>query len=380
MQRILIVDDEPDMRLAIKNVLRLRGYEILEAPDGPSALNMLSKSDVDLVLLDIRLPGMDGVEVLEKVRKKNRNLPVVMITGYGHVRSAVDVMKLGANEYLQKPFENVKLIETIRRFLEVKDTDKTAETEEVPIGKRKSRKRGKYIYTGFALVLLAFIFFVAKKAYLYKKSYTVENSNTSSITWVGNNLLLSDWLKETIYSYKISGGRLMLVRKYFLKGIHISSIGTENGFLYVADSWAKTLQKRRLDDTLSLIKEYKLDGGIISVFCEDGRLWTLDNDGVLKVKNLDEKFSVISSVKLKNHPDQIFRNGKTLWSASSGKKRIYKHRLDKDMKIIKTYFLKGFENDLPFSAFAWRKGRLWFSRDGENKIHEIGKGYLVSER
>ena len=118
MARILIVDDEPDMRLAIKNVLKIRGYEIFEAGDGIAALDIIRKNDIHLMLLDIRLPGMDGIEVLERTRKINRSLPVVMITGYGHIRSAVDVMKLGANEYLQKPFENTQLVKTVRRFLD----------------------------------------------------------------------------------------------------------------------------------------------------------------------------------------------------------------------------------------------------------------------
>ncbi|MEI7530162.1 MAG: response regulator, partial [Elusimicrobiota bacterium] len=66
MARILIVDDEPDMRLAVRNVLKLRGHDVMEAGDGPAALEILAGEDVDLMLLDIRLPGMDGIEVLEK--------------------------------------------------------------------------------------------------------------------------------------------------------------------------------------------------------------------------------------------------------------------------------------------------------------------------
>jgi len=120
-KKILIVDDEPDMRLAIKNVLKIRGYDSIEAGDGKKAVELVEKENPDLVLLDIRLPGMDGVEALERIRKFNKKVPVVMITGYGHIQSAVDVMKLGAQEYLQKPFENAELIEVVRRFTEEKN-------------------------------------------------------------------------------------------------------------------------------------------------------------------------------------------------------------------------------------------------------------------
>src|SRR3990172_1207249 len=120
MPKILIVDDEPDMRLAVKNVLKLRGYDVFEAGDGPSALETLTKEDINLILLDVRLPGMDGIEVLEKARKIKSEVPVVMISGYGHIQSAVDVMKLGASEYLQKPFENAQLVHTVQKFTEPK--------------------------------------------------------------------------------------------------------------------------------------------------------------------------------------------------------------------------------------------------------------------
>ena len=117
MSRILIVDDEPDMRLAVRNVLKLRGYEVSEAGDGPSALEMARAERPDLVLLDLRLPGMDGIEVLAGLKKIDETVPVVMITGYGHIQSAVDVMKLGASEYLQKPFENAQLVATVKKFV-----------------------------------------------------------------------------------------------------------------------------------------------------------------------------------------------------------------------------------------------------------------------
>ena len=129
---VLIVDDEPDMRLAIRNVLKIRGYNVVESGDGNNAVEAVGKDNPDLILLDIRLPGMDGIEVLERIRKFNKNIPIVMITGYGHIQSAVDVMKLGAQEYLQKPFENAQLIEIVKRFTESPSDSRKNEAAYVP--------------------------------------------------------------------------------------------------------------------------------------------------------------------------------------------------------------------------------------------------------
>ena len=109
MARILVVDDEADMRMALANVLNRMGHRIFEASDGPSALEFLQREKADLVLLDIRLPGMDGVQILRNLRETDRTTPVLMVTGYGSVQPAVEVMKLGASHSLPQPFSNRQL-------------------------------------------------------------------------------------------------------------------------------------------------------------------------------------------------------------------------------------------------------------------------------
>ncbi|HOI42702.1 MAG TPA: response regulator [Elusimicrobiales bacterium] len=126
MARILIVDDEPDIRLAIRTALRLRGHEVTEAQDGPAALAALEGERPGLVLLDIRLPGMDGLEVLGRIRGISRSLPVVMMTGCGHIHSAAGAAELGADGYLQKPFGAPELAETVARFISGKQAAPSA--------------------------------------------------------------------------------------------------------------------------------------------------------------------------------------------------------------------------------------------------------------
>lgn len=115
---ILIVDDEPHLPHQFARYLRKRGYDVYTAPDGESGLRELQKSTIDLVLLDLRLPRLSGLEVLKRIREIEPELPVVILTAYGNVQTAVEAMKLGASDYLLKGFDLEELLLVVKRALE----------------------------------------------------------------------------------------------------------------------------------------------------------------------------------------------------------------------------------------------------------------------
>ncbi|HEV2491472.1 MAG TPA: sigma-54 dependent transcriptional regulator [Terriglobia bacterium] len=112
MPTLLIVEDEPKMQRLLELNLADEGFTIHTAPSAEAALDRLRQDKVDLVLTDLRLPGMSGLEFLQAVKRTNANLPVVVMTAYGSVETAVDAMKAGASDYVLKPFsmEEIKLI------------------------------------------------------------------------------------------------------------------------------------------------------------------------------------------------------------------------------------------------------------------------------
>ena len=114
---ILVVDDEPGLRESFRLILDDE-YEVIDVPDGPAALDVMRSAQVDLVLLDIRLPGMDGIEVLERIKALDEAVEVILVTAVKTVRTAVAAMKLGAFDYLTKPFEEDELLSLVRRALE----------------------------------------------------------------------------------------------------------------------------------------------------------------------------------------------------------------------------------------------------------------------
>lgn len=115
---ILIVDDEPNLPHQLARFLSKHGYEVLSAADGHTGLRELQKNTVDLLLLDVRLPGMSGLDLLKEIRKTDPDLPVVMLTAYGDVQTAVHAMKLGASDYLIKGFDLAELLLVVQRVLE----------------------------------------------------------------------------------------------------------------------------------------------------------------------------------------------------------------------------------------------------------------------
>ncbi len=118
MARILVADDDEMMRDSVAATLARLGHSVAAAADGAAALARLDAEAFDLLLSDLKMPKMTGIELLEEAKKRRPNLPVVLMTAYATVRTAVDAMKLGAYDYLQKPFEADDLKHLVDRTLE----------------------------------------------------------------------------------------------------------------------------------------------------------------------------------------------------------------------------------------------------------------------
>jgi DNA-binding NtrC family response regulator len=123
MKKILIIEDEAAIRRVFKKIIseENEGYEVAEASDGLGGLEMILNNDYDLVLCDIKMPKMDGVEVLEKVKKVKPEIPIVMISGHGDLDTAVNTMRLGAFDYISKPPDLNRLLNTVRNALDKKE-------------------------------------------------------------------------------------------------------------------------------------------------------------------------------------------------------------------------------------------------------------------
>ena len=116
--RILIVDDEEVLRDVLDAVLRREGFDVVSAASGEEALSLLDGEEIDLVILDIMLPGISGIDTLRSIRISNPHLPVIIITAFSSIDGAIEAMKYGAYHYIPKPFKNEEVIITVNKALE----------------------------------------------------------------------------------------------------------------------------------------------------------------------------------------------------------------------------------------------------------------------
>ena len=114
MSKILIIDDEKSIRNSLKEILEYEKHQTILASDGAEGINLVKQNNFDLILCDIKMPKIDGIEVLEEIMKINPEIPVIMISGHGNIETAVEAIKKGAFDFIEKPLDLNRLLITVR--------------------------------------------------------------------------------------------------------------------------------------------------------------------------------------------------------------------------------------------------------------------------
>lgn len=388
MARILVVDDEPDMRMALANVLSRIGHQVFESGDGPGALEFLAKDGADLVLLDMRLPGMDGPQILRALRERDKTTPVVMVTGYGSVESAVEVMRLGASHYLSKPFSNQELVETVERILKGGRMPAPSAAPKLPAPTAPSsiavrgesvpapaaEDRGLWTALACAAALAVLVGFWAARRSDPGRDFAIPHQHVTALAWSGSTLWTADWVSQSVYKYRLNGGKLEAVTSVHLPDTTLTGMAASADRLFIADAGRKVIEERRLDEALSLVRSHPAPGPSPSGLYWDGRyLWSSDAaQGRIYRHGGDGNLEVLESFKSPaKSPAGLHKDESFLWSADSETRRVYRHRLDKSLSVLSVYALPSMDRGPePLSAFALEGGSIWFARDGRAVVYE----------
>ena len=383
MPNILIVDDEAGMREVISAILEKQGYNTLTAEDGGQAVSAVGKNKIDLVILDIHLPDKDGVEILEEIKKINKNLPVIMCSGFDDVNLAVESVKSGAFDYIRKPFDNKELIEKVGTALS-KEIIKTPENARaVPVkaikpGKKTSKAR---VYgAGCILVILGTL--IALKAFIFTgngtwKVHKIPCANPTSISCgqeSGNKYLwISDWPGQSIWKHNIDSG-LSLAKVYHLPINWPNGLAVGNGYIWTSENVTRKIYRHICDDNLTISAVYDSPGPNPVALCWDGTfLWSCDADRKKIFRHkLDYKLSVIDAYNYPGiRPIAIFWDGKNIFTADAETNKVYKHNMDESLSVAAEYLLEPFKNGMyKISGAAFDGENIWFSVEGVKGIYK----------
>src|SRR4030065_2023066 len=148
MQKILIVDDEKDFRAIVKEILIDEEFSAAEASNGLNAIEIFKNNSFDVVLLDLRMPHMDGIETMRELRKINPHIPVIILTAFGDIPTAVEAVKEGAYDFITKPPEFDKLIITIKKAVEKRRTRLEAIRKDIPALNNREKEVLKWLKEG----------------------------------------------------------------------------------------------------------------------------------------------------------------------------------------------------------------------------------------
>lgn len=149
MAKILIIDDEKSIRKTLREILEYEKYQVEEAADGAEGLALIQKDKFDIILCDIKMPKMDGIEVLDKIMKLSVDTPVIMVSGHGNIETAVEAVKKGAFDFIAKPLDLNRLLVTLRNAM-----DKSTLVTETKVLKKKMNKTFDMIGASKAIVLI----------------------------------------------------------------------------------------------------------------------------------------------------------------------------------------------------------------------------------
>lgn len=378
MAKILVVDDEAGMRQVMLNVLKPEGHQLFSAEDGAQAIEKAKAEKPNLVMLDMRLPDMDGLEILTEIKKILPETTVIMLSGFGDVESAVGAIKQGAFDYISKPFKVNEVIRQVRKGLgQPCPADAAAMRGASYPAVSKKASVLKIISTiVLALVVLGGIGFgvyTFLSSRVLDAQYTVPYSNPTSIAYDGSHIWVTDWVTQSFYMHNVDK-MFSMAQTFYLQDSHPTGISFDGDYVWSSNSWESIVFKHKLDKSLTVIETYQTPGPEPSGLYWDGvYLWICDigQAKIYKTRVTNEGLSTIAVYESPgNNPVGLFSDGQYYWVGDSETNRIY--RLDENFLVLGVYIVSQFEQkEKRLSAIGWDGKTIWVCSDESQEIYRV---------
>lgn len=399
MIKILIMDDEPALRNIVFNMVKPLGHTMFTAEDGTQAIAIGKKEMLDIALLDMRVPDMDGLEVLTELKKINPGIKCIMLSGFGDVETAVSAIKQGAFDYISKPFKIEEVLKVIDRAIGARSEGAPAVTTPAPVSApvlekprqtpvstpppqtevRKTAasvtKKPLIIGIGGALVL-ALIGVVLMRT-VFKggnvKEFVIPYTNPTGISWIKPHLWVSDWVTGNVYQHNVDS-KLSIASVYKTANTQPTGLTYDGESIWTCSSTEKRIYKHKLDAALTVEAIFATSGGNPSGLYFDGaNLWVLDSDAAKIYKHkMDDMLTMVSTYDSPAmNPCGMFKNGEHFFIGDYKTGKIYKVSV-KDFSTAEVYTIPYFEkNNYKLAGLGWDGQNIWLSAEGQGKLFQM---------
>ncbi len=391
-EKVLVCDDDPGMRRLLADVLKAEGYRVLEAEDGTRALELVRSENPQLLLAEIRLPDMDGLEVLAEAKKAASLMPVIFLSGFADVESAVSAIKQGAFDYLTKPFRLEDLRKTVRKALgeRVQSREGLLERRETTVpfmaeaaaapGKKKSHASRIALGLMTVAVLIAaagagaLIMRPRFTPPLPDRQFAVPYSNATALCVGANGTLwAADWVTSSLYHHNLDN-KLSVARAYPLPGGHPTGVAWDGLNLWTSNAWERKIYKHKMDDDLTVLAEYPSPGPEpAGLFWDGTTLWVADckEAKFYRMKVSSQGLTVMNAYDSPgSKPVAICVTEDDFWSADARTNRLYRHSKDDPANIKEMFVADPYQDKkIILSGLAWDGDSFWTAADEHSLIH-----------
>lgn len=391
-EKILVCDDDPGMRRLLVDVLKNEGYRVLEAEDGAHALELAGRENPKLLLAEIRLPDMDGLELLAWAKKSAPFMPVVFLSGFSDVEFAVAANKQGAFDYLTKPFRLDDLRRTVGKALGLRDL-----LSEGLLGRRENsipfmseavvprwKKKTHAARIGLGLVTLAVLIAAAGAGALIlhprftpplpDQQFPVAYSNATALCFgAKGSLWVADWVTSSLYHHNIDD-KLSVARAYPLPWGHPTGLAWDGLNLWSSNAWERKIYKHKMDENLTVAVEYPSPGPEpAGLFWDGSTLWVTDckEAKFYRMKVTSQGLTVMNVYDSpSSKPVAICITEDDFWSADAYTNRLYRHSKEDPSNVKEMYVADPYqEKKVVMSGLAWDGDSFWTSADEHSMIH-----------
>ena len=401
MIKILIMDDEPGLRNIVYNMIKPLGHPVFTAEDGKQAVEIAKREIPDIALLDMRVPDMDGLEVLGELKKINPNIRAIMLSGFGDVESAVFALKQGAFDYISKPFKVDDVIRVVNKAVGLTEQKpgqspaQAAQPQQSDSQKPLSQAAVKEIKSsaggaaapglnktvigaaagGIALLVVISIF-IFGKGIIFKahaQQYSIPYTNPIGMCWIKPSLWVSDWVIGNIYQHN-NDATLSIASVYKTTNSQPTGLAFDGEYLWTCSSVEKRIYKHRMDKTLSVAEIFATpDSSPAGLYFDGANLWVLDTNAAKIYKHkMDETLSIVNVFDSPAvNPCGMFRDGEYFYIGDYKTSRLYKVSVN-DFSVREVYSLPDFdEGTNKLANITWDGSNIWATADGVGKLFKI---------